>query len=281
LRCALVHGRRGVLARESVVQTPLLVATEVAEIEGRDLNVLLNGVTAVQEEWLRELFPEDFNVSETVLYDDSLRRVFVERQKRFRDLVLEAERSDKPPLDQAARILAAEVIAGRLVLNEWSDAVEQWIVRVNCLRTWMPALELPAISDADRHDIIEQFCHGAVSYKEIKDKPVWSGVKSWLSGQQQSWVDEYAPERLELPGGRRAKITYAVDGPPKLAARIQDLYGVQGLWVAQRRVPLLIEILAPNQRPVQVTQNLATFWKETFPQLKPQLQRKYPKHEWR
>jgi ATP-dependent helicase HrpB len=281
LRCALVHGRKGVLARESVVTAPLLVATEIAEIEGRDLNVLLSGASAVREEWLRELFPEDFADTETVVYDLTMRRVFVERQRRFRDLVLAAERSDQPSLDAAARLLAAEVVAGRLVLNEWTDAVEQWIARVNGLRQWMPELELPAITADDRAVLIEQVCHGAVSYKEIKDKPVWPTIKSWLAPAQQAAVDEYAPERLELPGGRRAKITYAADGPPRLAARIQDLYGVNGLWVAQRRMPLLIEILAPNQRPVQVTQNLAGFWKEMYPKLKQELQRKYPKHEWR
>jgi len=281
LRCTLVRGRKGVLARESVVQAPLLVATEIAEVEGREVAVLLSGATAVKEEWLRELFPKDFSETQSVIYDETMRRVFVERQKKFRDLVLEAARSDKPPLSEAARILAGEVLAGRLVLNGWSEAVEQWIVRVNCMRAWMPELELPAITNEDRAALVEQVCHGAVSYKEIKDKPVWPVVKAWLSGQQQAWVDEYAPERLELPGGRRAKITYASDGPPRLAARIQDLYGVKGLWVAQRRVPLLLEILAPNQRPVQVTQNLANFWKETYPKLKQELQRKYPKHEWR
>ncbi len=281
LRCALVHGRKGTLARESVVSAPLLVATEITEVEGRELNVLLSGATAVREEWLRELFAEDVCETESVVYDATMRRVFVERQKRFRDLVLESERNDKPPLSEAARILAAEVMAGRLVLNEWTEAVEQWMVRVNCLRQWMPELGLPAITGDDRAALIEQICHGAVSYKEIKDRPVWPVVKAWLSPQQQAWVDQYAPERLELPGGRRARITYATDGPPRLAARIQDLYGVQELSVAQRRVPLLIEILAPNQRPVQVTQNLANFWKETYPRLKQELQRKYPKHEWR
>jgi ATP-dependent helicase HrpB len=281
LRCALVHGRRGMLARESCVTAPLLVATEVAEVQGRDLNVLLNWVTAIKEDWLQELFPEDFSVSETVIYDTTMRRVFAERQKKFRDLVLDSERSDKPSKDAAAKILAEEVLAGRLVLHEWGTAVEQWICRVNRLREWLPDLNLPAITTEDRHALVEQICHGSVCYKEIKDKPVWPVVKSWLSGQQQAWVDEYVPERIELPGGRRAKVTYTADGPPRLAARIQDLYGVQGLWVAARRVPVLIEILAPNQRPVQVTDNLANFWRETYPKLKQELQRKYPKHEWR
>ena len=288
LRCQLVHERRGVLARESVVQSaPLLVATEIHEIQSgtgkdRELNVLLSLATAIKEEWLRELFPSDFTETVAVVYDTTQRRVFGERRKQFRDLVLEAGRSEDVPLDAAARILSAEVVAGRCVLKNWDEAVEQWIVRVNRLREWITELGIPAIGSDDRQALIEQICHGARSYKEIKDKPVWPVMKSWLSGQQQAWVEEYTPERIELPGGKRAKIAYSTDGPPTVAARIQDLYGVkQGLWIAQHRVPVRIQVLAPNQRPVQMTENLATFWKETYPKLKVELQRKYPRHEWR
>jgi ATP-dependent helicase HrpB len=288
LRCQLVHERRGVLARESVVQSaPLLVATEIHEIQSgtgkdRELNVLLSLATAIKEEWLRELSPGDFTETQAVIYDTAQRRVFAERRKQFRDLVLEAGRSEDVSLDAAARILAAEVVAGRCVLKNWDEAVEQWIVRVNRLREWIPEFAIPAIGDDDRQTLIEQICHGATSYKEIKDKAVRPVLKSWLSGQQQAWVEEYTPERLELPGGKRAKVAYTNDGPPTVAARIQDLYGVkQGLWIAQHRVPVRIQVLAPNQRPVQVTENLATFWKETYPKLKLELQRKYPRHEWR
>ena len=288
LRCDLVHGRRGVLARESVVQNaPLLVTTEIREVQSgtgkdKELNVLLSLATAIQEEWLRELFPRDFSETQAVVYDTTQRRVFVERRTQFRELVLESERSEDAPLDDAARILADEVLAGRCVLKNWDEAVEQWMVRVNRLHEWLPELGIPAITAGDRRALVEQICHGATSYKEIKDKAVRPVVKAWLSAQQQAWIDEYAPERIELPGGRKAKVTYSTDGPPTVAARIQDLYGVkEGLWIAQRRVPMRIEVLAPNQRPVQMTENLATFWRETYPKLKVELQRKYPKHEWR
>ncbi|HUJ08973.1 MAG TPA: ATP-dependent helicase HrpB, partial [Verrucomicrobiae bacterium] len=226
LRCELVHGRRGLLARESMVQNALLlVAAEVREVQSgigknKEVNVLLSLATAVKEEWLRELFPGDFNETKTVVYDTTQRRVFAEHRKSFRDLVLEAERSDEAPLDDAARILADEVLAGRCVLKNWDDAVEQWIVRVNRLRDWMPELNLPAISTDDRRSLVEQICHGAVSYKEIKDKTVWPVVKAWLSPQQQAWVEEHAPERIELKSGRRAKVKYSVDGPPTISAKI-------------------------------------------------------------
>ena len=290
LRCEMVHGRRGQLARESVVSraggTSLLVAAEVREVQSgtgkdKEVNVLLSLATAVKEEWLRELFPEDFSETQEVIYDATVRRVFSECRKSFRDLVLEVERSDEVSLDDAARILADEALAGRCPLKNWDDAVEQWIMRVNRLREWMPSLELPAITEDDRHALVEQICHGARSYKEIKEKPVWPTLKAWLSGAQQAGVEEYAPERIELKSGRRAKVMYAADGPPTIAARIQDLYGTQALVIAGGRVSVRIEVLAPNHRPVQVTDNLQNFWRETYPKLKQELQRKYPKHEWR
>jgi ATP-dependent helicase HrpB len=78
------------------------------------------------------------------------------------------------------------------------------------------------------------------------------------------------------------KVVYAADGAPSIAARIQDLYGIQdAVWIASRRVAVRIQVLAPSNRPVQVTENLSVFWRETYPQLKQQLQRRYPKHEWR
>jgi ATP-dependent helicase HrpB len=107
-------------------------------------------------------------------------------------------------------------------------------------------------------------------------------VKSWLSRQQQGWLEEYAPERIRLPGGRAAMVVYSNDGPPTIAARIQELYGVkERLWIASRRIGVRIQVLAPNNRPVQITENLSVFWRETYPKLKQELQRRYPKHHWR
>ena len=287
LRCELVHGRRGLLARESVVKAPLFVASDVREVEtggGRDrnLSVVLNLATAIKEEWLRELFPQDFSRVHVVAYDPTLRRVVGRDETRFRDLVLEERLSNSPPVDEAARILAREVAASRCSLQNWNEAVEQWILRVNRLREWMPELGLPAIGEEEREAMRELICHGAFSADEIKARPVLPVVKSWLSRQQQSAVEDYAPERLALPNGRTAKVVYAVDGPPTIAARIQDLYGIkEAIWVASRRVPVRIQVLAPNNRPVQITDNLSVFWGETYPKLKQELQRRYPKHVWR
>jgi ATP-dependent RNA helicase HrpB len=287
LRCELVHGRRGVLARESVVQSPLFIASEVREVENaggreRALNVVLNLATAIKEEWLRELFPQDFREVRVVIYDPASRRVVARDETRFRDLVLDEKLSDNPPAEEAARILAREVAAGRCALDNWNETVEQLILRISRLREWMPELALPAIGEEDRGAMLELICHGAFSANQIKARPVLPVVKSWLSRQQQGWIEEYAPERIQLPHGRTVKVVYSVDGAPTIAARIQDLYGIkEKLWIASRRVAVRIQVLAPSNRPVQVTENLAVFWRNTYPKLKQELQRKYPKHEWR
>ena len=283
LRCRLIHQRSGELARESVVRDgDLLVAAEIREVESRDeLRVLLSLATAVEEPWLRDAFPDDFAEGKETLFDSNLRRVVTRRTRLFRDLVLDYTEQDATDAGEAARLLAEEVVSGRLPLKNWDDAVEQWFVRLECLRSWMPELELPAADEEARKTMIGQLCHGAFTYKGIKDVEVWPVLKDWVSSQGQRWLDQLAPERIELPGGRKAKVIYTVGSPPMTAARIQDLYGVTNLTVAKGRSPVTIQILAPNQRPVQITSDLAGFWKEGYPKIKQELQRRYPKHEWR
>ncbi|MBA3543936.1 MAG: helicase, partial [Chthoniobacterales bacterium] len=285
LRCALVHNRRGVLARESVVhRARLLTASEIREIESSDgeRQVLLILATAIEEEWLSEFFPEAIEEKTEVTYDSSLRRVVGRTVTLFHDLVLAEKKTEKVPKSEAAAILAREVIAGSCPLKNWDHSIEQWIARLNFAAATFPELELPPIAEADRALLIEQVCQGATSYKEIKERAVAPVLKSWLSAAQQAGLDQLAPERIRLPNERNARITYGPSQAPTIAARIQDLYGVENsLTIGNGRVPLRIEVLAPNHRPIQITDDLTTFWRDSYPKIKQELQRKYPKHKWR
>jgi ATP-dependent helicase HrpB len=285
LRCDLVHGRRGELARDSAVRhQPLFVAAEIDEIEHahRDLTVILRLATAVEESWLHELFPEALSQRTEVTFDATGKRVVSRELTLFRDLVLRSKLGSPPAEEEAAALLAREVLAGRFTLKHWTPAVDQWICRLNGLAQWCPELGLSAISDADRGFLIQQICLGSFSARELDGRPVWPVLKGWLSPGQEELLDAYAPEWLLLPSGHRARIRYAEDATPVLSARIQDLYDLdQTPTIAMGRQPLVIEILAPNQRPVQVTQDLAGFWKTAYPVIKKQLQKRYPKHQWR
>ncbi|MGH7940851.1 MAG: ATP-dependent RNA helicase [Limisphaerales bacterium] len=285
LRCELVHNRRGVLARESAVQhAEVFVVSEIREVETRDKDVstILSLATAIEIGWLRELFPDDISSELRVQFDPAQKRVVAAELLRFRDLALSARRVEPPPAAAAARILASEILAGRLPLPNWDHAVQQWIARLNLLCAHCPELQLPPFNDEDRQHVIEQLCQGAVSYKEIKECEVMPVITSWLSQTQRELLDKHAPERLSLPNGRAPKVTYEKGKSPFISLRIQELYDVtQTPKIALGRMPVTVHILTPGMKPIQVTQDLANFWREHYPKIKSELARKYPKHLWR
>jgi ATP-dependent helicase HrpB len=247
------------------------------------VSVLLNIATAIEEPWLNELFPGSMKDEREVTYDAQAKRVVSRSEKRFRDLILESKSSmDDVPLDKAATLLAREVMAGRISIDAWDETVEQWITRVNRLAAWFPEYEVNPVAAADRLTLLEQVCYGETSARGAKGKEVMPVLRDWLTAEQLAVMDDSVPERLTMANGRRSRLTYANEGPPVLSARIQELYGIEGRFsIGRGRVPVKIEVLAPNQRPIQVTDDLTTFWKEIYPKIKPELSRKYPRHEWR
>jgi ATP-dependent helicase HrpB len=186
------------------------------------------------------------------------------------------------PSNEAAVLLAREVLAGRIKIEAWDENVEQWIVRVNRLAEWFPELEVNPLHEADRATLIEQICYGETSARGVMKKEVMPILRDWLVAEQLAVLDDYLPERLTMANGRRSRLTYHQEGPPVLSARIQELYGVEGVFtLGHGRVPVKIEVLAPNQRPIQVTDDLTSFWRDMYPKVKTELSRRYPRHEWR
>jgi ATP-dependent helicase HrpB len=145
----------------------------------------------------------------------------------------------------------------------------------------MPELGMPGWTEADRADAIAQICHGAVSYKEIKEANVWNVLREWLSPAQRSALDSYCPERINLPNGQSAKITYGPDKDPFISVRVSHLFGVwETPTILNGRLPLLVHILTPGQRPWQMTRDLKGFWASGYAQMKKEVAGRYPRHPW-
>ena len=284
-RCKMVHDRSGELRRESLVESELFVAAEIEERELRgDVSVLLGLATNVEVKWLEETYSDDFSEQTEMSYDSTARRVVCRSERRFRDLVLQSKDQGEPDFEQAASLLAAEVMAGRLNLKKWDASVDNWIARVNFVANHCPETEILPIGKEARQLLIEQICYGAISYKEIKDRPVLKTIKNWISLEQVYYIDTYAPAEMELPRRHRpAKIRYEADGRAIITSKLQNFYDVPGatLKVANGQVPLLVELLAPNQRPVHLTDDLDAFWDGAYAHVRKELAGRYPKHEWR
>ncbi len=283
LACRMVGARRGRLDEASCAKSAVaFVAAEITEVQGREVVTHLRRATAIDPAWLDEMFPDDFSRTDGVAWDECRRRVVRRREAKFRDLVITCDESDHDcNHDAAAEMLARHVVADSLNLKNWNHDVDQWTARLSNLAVWMPELGMPGWGDDDRAAAIAQICHGALAYKQVKDAAVWPVLREWLNPAQREALDHYCPERLALPGGRTARITYETGKPPSFAARVADLFG---MWstpaVAGGRVPLLVHILTPGQKPWQVTRDLESFWKNGYPQMRRELAGRYPRHPW-
>ncbi len=283
LACRLVGNRRGKLDDESCARNATaFVACEITEVEAREVITHLRLATSIELPWLDELFPDEIQTIDSASYDETRRRVIRLQQKKFRDLALESKESDHDiPPDAAAEILAKRVLSGELVLKNWDSQVEQFTHRLSCISKWMPELGLPTWTEEDRIAAISQICHGAVSYKEIKDAPVWPVLNDWLSSRQRHLLDTHCPERIHLVSGHSAKITYSSENDPFFSAKLAQLVGTKTTpTIAAGRIPLLVHILAPNQRPWQMTKDIPNFWLNGYPQMKKELAGRYPRHPW-
>lgn len=283
LACAVVGGRRGLMDRESIAakDDSLFIAGEMIEIEGKDLNVRLTLSTRVEEAWVRDLFPDDFVEKDGAVYDEQTRRIEARKELRFRDLILETKQSGTPPPEEAAAILAGKVFSDELNLKSWDRSIQEYIARVNLVAATFPAYEIPALDEEAQLLLLEQICAGARSYKEIKDRPSKPALKEWLLPHQAHLLDQLAPERIELSSGKRVRVFYSTGEKPRVSVLIQHLFGLKDSpRICEGKVGLVVEILAPNHRPVQVTEDLAGFWTGSYPAVRAQLRGRYPKHEW-
>jgi len=218
---------------------------------------------------------------DVAVYDSNRRRVLNMHRLLYRDLVLEEKETGDAAPDAAAPLLADRVVRGELRLEGWDGHVLQWINRLTCLRNAMPELELPDFGEEDRLVAITMLCEGAVCYKDIQSRPVLPILGEWLSPWQKECLNRYAPKVIKLANGREVKLLYREDGTPTFALKCQLLFGVpQTPVIADGRVRCLIEILAPNQRPYQITSDLASFWRNGYPQMKKDLAGRYPRHNW-
>ncbi len=281
--CGLVGGRRGQMGDDSIVTSAdLFITVEITEVEGKDINVLLNLNTAVSREELERVYPDAINKAATADWEPRERRVLALSSIRYRDLILESKPATDPPAAQAAGILAREVMAGSLILNGWDSGADQWIARLNTLAAALPEYEFPTFGDEEKLAVLEQLCLGSFSYKQIKDLPVMDELRSFLPRHLAGLIDQLAPTRIDLPSGKKARIRYETGQKPVLSAQLQHLYDYPGTpSLADGRIPLKVEILAPNQRPVQITEDLAAFWNTSYAAVKKDLRGRYPKHEWR
>ena len=275
---------RGKLSPTSAVAGAQLVVPAVLHESSnrRGASSSFSLATRIERAWLEDLFPGRLRREEAVVWDDVNKLVVKRNQLCFDHLVVFSEDAGAPDPGEAAVLMADRILAGQMHLKAWDDAVKSWIERVRFVSRWFPERGLLAYDNDDMRIILEEFCSASPRFAKLEKLLLLDNARSALSWADQQFVNKMAPERVKLPRGWRMKVRYEAGGRAIGQAKIQDLYDLADTpTVAGGRCKVLLEILAPNFRPVQTTDDLAGFWKNWYPKVKRQLSRRYPRHEWR
>jgi ATP-dependent helicase HrpB len=288
-RYPLANGRMAQLFDDSaMIGEPWIVACDL-RFEAKDAKVLR--AAPVDEARLRRDFSTRFSDRDEVRWDEAKRALIAERVQRFDGIVLDARPAGRADPAQAAQALTEAVRALGIDALPWRESLAQWRARVRCLRAWMPDLSLPDLSDdallANLDAWLKPAFAGKTRLDALSEDELSEALKSGIDWSLRQRIDVLTPTRIVVPSGMERKIEYAYDTatdlpqPPVLAVKLQELFGLADTpRVADGRIPLTLHLLSPGGRPLQITQDLRSFWERTYPEVKKEMKGRYPKHPW-
>jgi ATP-dependent helicase HrpB len=200
-------------------------------------------------------------------------------------LVLKRRPLAKADPKKIAAVLLAKIRDSNLTLLPWSERTRQLQARVVCLAAWLPAEDWPSMNDEDLAASLELWLRpnveGIGSAAQLQRLDLYSILRTRLSWQQQQRLEALAPEQITVPSGTRKKLRYSAGEPPVLAVRLQEMFGLgETPRICGGRIAVILHLLSPAQRPLQVTSDLKGFWDRTYPEIKKELKGRYPRHRW-
>jgi ATP-dependent helicase HrpB len=279
-------GGSGTLAASSAVLDPeLLVTVDVAEtgLRGQSSRVQIRRASGIDASWLLDLYLDRIEERDELVWNAERQRVERVRQMTYDGLVIDDQRDvegARKAGPAAAALLAKQALAAGLDRFVDKDALAAWRARIAFVAKCAPESGLVAPTDDALAGVIAHAAEGCISFAELRDANLLELLDAGL-GDKRALVQRMAPTHLALPRRGRVPIHYELDQAPWLASRMQDFFGLaRAPTVGEGRVPLVLHLLAPNQRPVQVTTDLPGFWVKHYPALRKQLARRYPRHPW-
>lgn len=276
-RGVMVGGRGVRMGRESrVTEAELFCALDVTAGSGESLVRIASGV---EREWV------DGGRTRTVtepVFDEASGRVLGRRRELLGSLVLsERDHPHNDPVETERVLLEAALREPARALALDRPEIAELRARLTCLAEWRPELELPPADEESFAKLLPMLVGGRRSFRDLAAAPVLDTFLGSLTHPQRVALDHDAPERVTVPSGSRLKLTYEPGRPPVLAVRIQEVFGLaETPTVAGGRVRVLMHLLAPNGRPQQVTEDLASFWRDAYQIVRKELRRRYPRHDW-
>ncbi|WLI75423.1 ATP-dependent helicase HrpB [Kosakonia sp. H02] len=267
------------LNRHEWLITPLLLQGS----QSPDARILL--ALPVDIDALAARCPQLIQQSDSVEWDDAQGTLKAFRRRQIGQLILNTQPLAKPSEEELHQAMLNGIRDKGLHVLNWTPEAEQFRLRLHCAAKWLPEHGWPAVDDASLLENLEQWLlpqmGGIRSLRDLKALDVTQALQNMMPWSLRQRLDSELPGHYTVPTGSRIAIRYHEDNPPALAVRMQEMFGEASTpTIAQGRVALVLELLSPALRPLQITRDLSAFWAGTYREVQKEMKGRYPKHVW-
>ncbi|CGA94920.1 ATP-dependent RNA helicase HrpB [Salmonella enterica subsp. enterica serovar Typhi] len=229
--------------------------------------------------------PDLLRQSDTVEWDEAQGTLKAWRRMRIGQLTVSVQPLAKPSEEELHQAMLNGIRDKGLSVLNWTPEAEQFRLRLHCAAKWLPEYDWPAVDEASLLATLENWLlphmTGVQSLRSLKSLNVTQALRGLLDYAMLQRLDSELPGHYTVPTGSRITIRYHEDNPPALAVRMQEMFGEASTpTLAQGRVPLVLELLSPAQRPLQITRDLSAFWQGAYREVQKEMKGRYPKHVW-
>lgn len=267
------------LGRHEWLIAPLLLQGSASP----DARILL--ALPLDIEALMQTCPELLQQSDTIEWDEAQGTLKALRRSRIGQLTVKVQPLAKPSEEELHQAMLNGIRDKGLSVLNWTPEAEQFRLRLQCAANWLPEYDWPAVDEDSLLNTLELWLlphmSGVHSLRALKALNVGQALRGLLDWSMLQRLDSELPAHYTVPTGSRIAIRYHEDNPPVLAVRMQEMFGEANTpTIAQGRVPLVLELLSPAQRPLQVTSDLSAFWQGSYREVQKEMKGRYPKHVW-
>ncbi|MFA7382537.1 MAG: ATP-dependent helicase HrpB [Desulfurivibrionaceae bacterium] len=257
----------------------------VAELDAGKTEGRIFLAAPLAREDLLSLFASRLQREDKVYWEAESGTVKGQRFLRLGELILDTAPLNNPSAEAVQGALLSGLRSLGLAALPWSDKARELQARISSMRLWQPEAGWPELSDESLRQSLDQwlppYLTGIRSMEQLKKLDLAAILAARLDWQQQSRLDREAPTHLTVPSGSRVRLRYTPGEPPILAVRLQEMFGLADTpKICNHTVPVLLHLLSPAQRPMQITQDLHGFWEGAYHEVKKELRGRYPKHHW-
>ncbi|MDI3358927.1 ATP-dependent helicase HrpB [Lelliottia sp. V89_10] len=240
---------------------------------------------AVDIDALTRVCPQLLQQSDTIEWDDAQGTLKAFRRSQIGKLTVSVKPLAKPSEEELHQAMLNGIRDKGLSILNWTPEAEQYRLRLHCAARWLPELPWPAVDDESLLASLETWLlpemSGVHSLKALKSLDVKAALENLLDWSLRQRLVSSLPSHYTVPTGSRIAIRYHEDNPPALAVRMQEMFGEAATpSIADGRVPLVLELLSPAHRPLQITRDLGAFWAGSYREVQKEMKGRYPKHVW-